>query len=97
MDAGERADSLRSKAVDSPEQGTGDASTRTQSTFEDQPLVIGAVGLPRGTILGRRPGTEREDGVMGSAPDRALSKARASCAELFSSGDRGVRIRVTWI
>jgi hypothetical protein len=58
--------------------------------LEEQPLLLGAIGLAAGVIAGAAlPPTEQEDRAFGPARDRALDRARRAGAE----GARQVRER----
>ena len=50
--------------------------------LEEQPLLLGAIGLAAGVIAGAAlPPTEQEDRTLGAARDRALERAKAAGAE----------------
>jgi ElaB/YqjD/DUF883 family membrane-anchored ribosome-binding protein len=68
---------------------------RARSSFgnllEEQPLLLGAIGLAAGVIAGAAlPPTEQEDRAFGRARDRALERAKRAGAE----GARRARERV---
>jgi ElaB/YqjD/DUF883 family membrane-anchored ribosome-binding protein len=50
--------------------------------MDEQPLMVGALGLAIGTLLGALlPGTQREDELMGESRDRLLDSARDTVRE----------------
>lgn len=50
--------------------------------IQDQPLVLGAIGIVAGAVIGAAlPATEEEDRLIGSARDSALDKAKRAGAE----------------
>ncbi|HEU4616761.1 MAG TPA: hypothetical protein VFV10_01915, partial [Gammaproteobacteria bacterium] len=53
-----------------------------QQMLADQPLLLGALGLAAGALLGAAmPATEQEDRSIGRLRDRALEKAKGAGAE----------------
>jgi hypothetical protein len=52
--------------------------------MHDQPLVLGALGLAAGALIGAvLPGSAAEDRLMGEARDRALAKAKEAGRESY--------------
>ena len=76
--AGERAHGMSSAAryrADRARAGFG-------HLLEEQPLLLGAIGLAAGVLAGAAlPPTEQEDRTLGAARDRALERAKAVGAE----------------
>ncbi len=67
------------------------ARSGLRSLLDDQPLLLGAIGLAAGVIAGAAlPPTEQEDRAFGPARDRALDRAKRMNAE----GARRVREHV---
>jgi hypothetical protein len=55
------------------------AQEKTAQLWHDQPLVVGAIGVAVGALLGALlPSTEQEDAVMGEARDRLVEQAKAA-------------------
>jgi ElaB/YqjD/DUF883 family membrane-anchored ribosome-binding protein len=72
------ADSMRHSAHRTAER-TRDVGTQLRSTMEEQPLLMGAMGIALGALLGSLlPRTDREDQLLGDARDRMFDKARTA-------------------
>jgi Protein of unknown function (DUF3618) len=57
------------------------AQEKAAQVWHDQPLVVGALGLALGALLGAlMPSTEREDAIMGETRDRLVDQARTAGA-----------------
>jgi len=83
---GERARSMSAGA----RRRAGRAGTGFGHLLEEQPLLLGAIGLAAGAIAGAAlPSTEHEDRAFGAARDRALERMKRAGSE----GARRVRER----
>lgn len=83
---GERARAMSSSARHGAERARGGFG----HLLEEQPLLLGAIGLAAGVIAGAAlPPTEQEDRAFGRIRDRALARAKQAGAE----GARRVRER----
>lgn len=70
-------------AGDALRQRAGDVRQGFDDMMREQPLAIGAMGIALGALVGAMlPPTRREDELLGSASERARTKAK----ELASSG-----------
>ena len=95
MSAGEKVAHSAQHARDRARSLTQTARYRAQgaqsglrSLLDEQPLLLGAIGLAAGVIAGAAlPPTEQEDRAFGAARDRALDRAK----ELNDDGVRRVR------
>jgi ElaB/YqjD/DUF883 family membrane-anchored ribosome-binding protein len=80
--AGESVGALRSRAgsvSSSVRAGASRARGRAGNLLEQQPLLIGALGVAAGAVIGAMlPPTEAEDETLGPARDRAVDRASAA-------------------
>jgi hypothetical protein len=88
-----RAESLRSGATTAAaaaREHADDARMRMDRLLHEQPLMLGALGLAAGAIIGALlPTTEHEDRWLGSARDRTVKDlAQKSRARLEAARDR---------
>lgn len=78
-----RAGDAVHRAGDAVRHRAADARNSLEVLMREQPLAIGAMGIALGAMLGAMlPSTRREDELLGSASDKARSKAK----ELAGSG-----------
>jgi hypothetical protein len=81
------AESLRegaSRAASATREQFSRARSGVDYLMHDQPLVLGAIGLAAGALIGATlPGSAAEDRMMGEARDRALGKAKESGRESY--------------
>lgn len=64
-------------ALENPREQTQLAKQRVERILEDQPLVLGAIGVAVGAIIGAAvPETQYENRVLGRAREQAIAKAR---------------------
>ena len=57
------------------------------SLLEDQPLIVGAMGVALGAAIGAAiPSTEQEDRLVGEIRDKTISKAKELGAESYEKG-----------
>jgi hypothetical protein len=62
------------------------------SLMEEQPLVLGALGIALGAAIGAAlPSTEQEDRMMGEARDKTLGKVKERGAETFERARETVK------
>jgi Protein of unknown function (DUF3618) len=55
--------------------------------LEEQPLILGAVGLPVGAMIGAAfPSTEQEDRLVGEIRDKTLNKGKELGAQAYEKG-----------
>lgn len=79
--AGERAGSARQAAS----ERAGQARAGFDRMLREQPLVLGAIGIAAGAVIGAAlPPTEEEDSLMGPARDRVKDRAKAKGKEAYS-------------
>jgi hypothetical protein len=87
------AESLRegaSRAASATRDQLSRARSGVDYLMHEQPLVLGAIGLAAGALIGATlPGSEAEDRMIGEARDRALRRAR----EVGREGYRKARER----
>jgi len=103
--AREATDSVREKfsaSTDNARTRLSDLGSRSRERYdrargsvnhaiEEQPLVIGAVGLAVGAVLGASlPRTQREDEVMGETRDHLLDSAKQSAREQVDSAKQAM-------
>ena len=78
------------RAADTTRAQLARARSGADYLLHEQPLVLGAIGIAAGALIGAAlPATEEEDRMLGSSRDRALDKAKRAGAE----GYRKVRDR----
>ena len=62
------------------------------SLLEEQPLILGALGIALGAAIGAAlPSTEQEDHLMGEARDKTLNKVKESGAQTFERARETVK------
>ncbi|GBD50214.1 DUF3618 domain-containing protein [Methylopila sp. Yamaguchi] len=89
--AGSLADSAGS-AVRSGGEQLGNAASELQRLCAENPLVVGAIGLAIGAVLGAAlPNTETENRLMGAEADELKSTLKAKADEQIERGERAVR------
>jgi hypothetical protein len=60
---------------------------RFNSTLEEQPLVLGAIGVAIGAAIGAMlPATEQEDRLMGQARDKMMEKGKEIGTKTYEKG-----------
>ena len=63
------------------------ARNRFHLTLEEQPLVLGAIGIAVGAAIGALlPSTEQEDRLMGEVRDKTVTKGKEFAATSYSKG-----------
>lgn len=83
-DAASRAMHSAAGTVTGMAKGGASMGRRVASTFADEPLVLGAVGLAAGAALGvALPATEAEDKMFGGARDRLMGEAGGIAREQY--------------
>ena len=59
------------------------------SLLEEQPLILGAIGLAIGAIIGAAlPSTEQEDRLVGELSDKTLNKGKEIGARVYEKGSQ---------
>jgi ElaB/YqjD/DUF883 family membrane-anchored ribosome-binding protein len=59
------------------------------SLLEEQPLILGAIGLAIGAIIGAAlPSTEQEDRLVGELSDKTLTKGKEIGARVYEKGSQ---------
>jgi ElaB/YqjD/DUF883 family membrane-anchored ribosome-binding protein len=62
------------------------------SILEEQPLVLGAIGLAVGAVIGAAlPSTDQEDRLMGEARDKAIARGKELGGTAYEKGGETVR------
>jgi hypothetical protein len=88
--AGRATDTLRdtvSETADYAQAQANQARDRFNTLLEEQPLILGAVGLAVGAIIGAAfPSTEQEDRLVGEIRDKALNKGKELGAQVYEKG-----------
>jgi ElaB/YqjD/DUF883 family membrane-anchored ribosome-binding protein len=81
-DARQRVGDSSQQAGAAIRQQSDRARAGFQNLLEEQPLVLGALGIAVGALLGASvPRTRQEDQLMGSASDQLMDKAKAKARE----------------
>ena len=63
------------------------ARERFNTLLEEQPLILGAVGLAVGAMIGAAfPSTEQEDRLVGEIRDKTLNKGKELGAQAYQKG-----------
>jgi ElaB/YqjD/DUF883 family membrane-anchored ribosome-binding protein len=66
--------------------------------LEDQPLILGAVGLAVGAIIGAAlPATEQEDRLVGELADNTINKGKELGARVYEKGSDAAKERIDQI
>ena len=85
--AGRLAVAARAARVRGRQAGAG-----MSRLVQEQPLLIGILGLAAGALLGAMlPATEAEDRLMGGTRDQSLAQAKRNAAEVYSGARAAAR------
>jgi ElaB/YqjD/DUF883 family membrane-anchored ribosome-binding protein len=92
---GSTTESLRHSAHDARDQlhtQTAQLKGQFNSALKDQPLVIAAIGIALGAVLGAAiPSSRKEDQLMGSTSDKLTSSVKSKGQEALSAAKETVR------
>jgi ElaB/YqjD/DUF883 family membrane-anchored ribosome-binding protein len=88
--AGRATETLRetaNKTADFAQNQANQARDTFNKLLEEQPLILGAVGLAVGAIIGAAfPSTEQEDSLVGEIRDKTLNKGKELGAQAYEKG-----------
>jgi ElaB/YqjD/DUF883 family membrane-anchored ribosome-binding protein len=88
--AGRATDSLRdtvNKTADFAQSQANQVREGFNTLLEEQPLILGAVGLAVGAMLGAAfPSTEQEDRLVGEIRDKTINKGKELGAQAYEKG-----------
>jgi hypothetical protein len=88
--AGRATEILRksvSKSTDFAQSQANQARESFNKLLEEQPLILGAVGLAVGAMIGAAfPATEQEDRLVGEIRDKTINKGKELGAQAYEKG-----------
>ena len=88
--AGRATDTLRetvNKTADFAQSQANQVREGFNTLLEEQPLILGAVGLAVGAIIGAAfPSTEQEDRLVGEMRDKTINKGKELGAQAYEKG-----------
>lgn len=88
-DAKYRAQEIAGQASEKAGEVSRRVQRRFSDTLQEQPLILGALGVAVGTAIGAAlPATSREDRMMGSARDKLKNRAEAAGTEQLDKAKR---------
>ena len=89
---GRATDSVRGGMNRTAEMAQGQARQAREtfnSLLEEQPLLLGAIGLAVGAIIGASlPSTEQEDKLIGELSDKTVNKGKEIGAQAYEKGSQ---------
>ncbi len=85
-DAASRAAQMTRSQVESAREGAAHAQERMQRLLDEQPLVLGALGLAAGALIGALlPSTEAEDRLVGDVREKAVQKVARTSRSMYEA------------
>jgi len=89
---GRATDSVRggmNRTADIAQNQARQARDTFNSLLDEQPLILGAIGLAVGAIIGAAlPSTEQEDRLMGELSDKTINKGKEIGASAYEKGSQ---------